>query len=281
MTFGRTLPLLATTLALCLPATAGAQGQLTKISPLVGENAELNLKAGPDFTWDRVQVKHQPDAVALAKAEADTRLDWRPRITVDYSNLGPNRMSLNMQVVLQDARGTPFLTCEDNAQVKPFDRHAFTVVCATKPMILRDWPKVTQVKFVGTATSLGGSVDQAYPMARGIAEVRQPVGPLVIEKIIVQGFPTEAEVMSARNNPATKTRIKIVAMISNNSSDRIKFKLTATLVDRTGAVIASCDERNNVRGGVRMDDITVCSRTDMRTAEWPNVVAARVTASIL
>ncbi|MGC4119934.1 MAG: hypothetical protein QM765_36225 [Myxococcales bacterium] len=278
MDHGRTLPLLSILLALGLPATALGQ---TKTSPLQGENAELGIRGGPDFVWERVQVKHQPDAVALAKAEADTRLDWRPRITVDYANPGPNKMSLSMQVVLQDVHGTPYLTCEDTATVKAFERHAFTVVCATRPMILRDWPKVTHVKFTGTATPLVGAVDQSYPMARGVAEVRQPVGPLVIEKIIVPNFPTEAEVMAARNNPATKTRIKIVAMVSNTSSDRVRFKITATLIDRTGAVIASCDERNNVRGGVKMDDVTVCSRTDMRTAEWANVVAARVTASIL
>ncbi|HEY3446483.1 MAG TPA: hypothetical protein VGK67_08960 [Myxococcales bacterium] len=65
------------------------------------------------------------------------------------------------------------------------------------------------------------------------------------------------------------------------SGDRIKVRLNTTLLDRTGAVIASCDETENIRGGVRMDDVTVCPRAEMRTSEWPNVVSARITATIL
>jgi len=280
MSLVRTLSTVPFLVALGLPAGALAQGQLVKVSPLQGQNAELGLRVG-DFTWERVQVKHQPDAVQLARAEGDTRLDWRPRITVDYSNPGPSRMALKMRVVLQDVHGTPYLTCEDTASVKAFDRHAFTVGCATRPMVLRDWPKVTHVRFAGTATPVGGAVDQAFPMVRGVAEIRQAVGAIVLEKIIVPNFPSDYEIAAARNNPATKTRVKIVAMVSNPSSTKLKIRLTATLLDRTGAVIASCNETENIRAGARMADVTVCPRAELRTIEWPNVVAARVSATIL
>lgn len=270
--------------ALALPAYAQDIEKVEKTSKLVKEDAALDLKVKSfDFSFVRVQVKHQPDAKDFAKLDKKPNENWRPRISVDYTNPGNIGLSLDMTVSLVDDAGKEYLTCSDTATVDARKKEDYKVVCMSKAMQLADWPKITAVKFVGNVKMTNPTLDKVFKFndKKNQAEVKTKLGPITVDRVVVTGAPTEAEVKQANDTkPNANCHPRVMLLLSNPTDEKVKVEMRVLLEDKDGTAYLTCDRTDKLAAKKASDDLTLCMGVNMKVVDWPNVTHAHVIVKV-
>ncbi|MGC4117022.1 MAG: hypothetical protein QM765_21160 [Myxococcales bacterium] len=278
-------------LSACLLAGAASSARaqdvekVEKTSKLANEDAVLELKAKDfDFTFDKVQVKHQPDAKAFAKLDKKPNETWRPRISVDYANPGNIGLSLDMTVSLVDDAGKEFLTCNDTATVAARTKSDYKVLCMSKAMQLADWPKITSVKFVGNVKMSQPTLDKVFKFndKKNQAEVKTKLGPITIDRVVVTGAPSEYDVREANDNkPNANCHPRVMLLLSNPTDEKVKVEMRVLLEDKDGTAYLTCDRTDKLAAKKAADDLTLCMGKNMKVTDWANVTNAHVVVTVM
>lgn len=271
--------LLATSLGLAASARAEDPIKVEKVAKLEGEAAALDVKGG-EFHFVKVEVKHQPDAVAIAKGEANPKEQWRPRITVDFANPGNVKLAADVTVELQDEKGAGLLTCAERAVADPKTKSDYKLLCMSKPMLLADWPRVSQVKLSALVVQAEPTLDRAFAFKKWIADVKTKVGPIVVEKVIVTNTPTEADLEKAQKNPADNTRPKVVLLLSNPTDEKVKVAMTVILEDKDGTAFLKCERTDKLAPNKKSDDLTLCMGNQVKTLDFADITHAHVIVAV-
>jgi hypothetical protein len=285
MSVARTLALalavLAVPVVLAFAATARAEepAKVEKTSKLEGENAMLDVKA-LDVVFEKVQVKHQPDTHDLLKLEKEPKAQWRPRISVDYANPGNVKLALTLSTTLQDDAGADLLTCEDTTTVSPHTKSDYKVLCMSKPLALADWPRVTRVKFKGSAVPAEPTLDKSFPWSKTTAEVKTDVGPIRVEKVVVTNPPDADEFAKAEKNPVSNIHPRVIVLLSNPTEDKVKVVMKVELQDKEGRPILACERTDKLAAKVRSDDFTVCMGQNMKTLDWKELTQVHLVIAV-
>lgn len=275
------------TLALAVALAAAApEGTKTveKTAKLEGEDALLDLNvADYDVTFTKVQVKHTPGAKAMVKLDKEPKAQWRPRISVDFSNSGNSKLNLVLTATLADEKGQEFLTCEDQTTVAPRTKSDYKVLCMAKPMALADWPKVSHVKFKGLVVPAETAMEKVYPLnaAKTLAEVKQKLGPITVDRVTIINQPSEAEIKEAtEKNPNANCRPRVSLVLSNPTDEKVKVEIRVLVEDKEGTAYLTCERTDNLTPNKAKDDLTLCQGRPMKTMDWPNVSQVKVIVAI-
>lgn len=138
----------AAALVMALPAAVRANERFRgdKVVPLSPDGREaLDLEVGP-ILFQELLVDGAPmDPEAIAARPPDER--FAPHAVVVVSHRGQDEAELQMAVTFLDAEGTPVLRCartEDQDEQTAGLKHA---LCREVSGVLKDWARVTQVRF--------------------------------------------------------------------------------------------------------------------------------------
>ncbi|HEY3448174.1 MAG TPA: hypothetical protein VGK67_17590 [Myxococcales bacterium] len=270
--------------ALASPARAQDVQKVEKTAKLVKEDALLELKVKDfDFTFDKVQVKHQPDAKDFAKLEKKPTADWRPRISVDYANPGNIGLSLDMTVTLVDDAGKEIITCSDTATVAARTKSDYKLLCMSKAMPLADWPKITSARFSGAVKMAQPTLDKVFKFndKRNIAEVKTKLGPVSVDRVVITGAPSDAEVKEANDSkPNANCHPRVMLLLSNPTDDKVKVEMRVLLEDKDGTAYLTCDRTDKLAAKKASDDLTLCMGVNMKVVDWPSVTHAHVVVTV-
>jgi len=277
-------------LALCLvaalsaPARAQEIKKVEKSAKLAGEDAPLELKVGGfDFTFDKVQVKHQPGAKHFAKLDKKPDADWRPRISVDYANPGNVALLLDMTVALTDEAGKELLSCSDTATVSERTKTDFKVLCVSKAMKLADWPKVTSVKFTGAVKEARPTLDQVFALndKKSLAQVKTKLGSITVDRVVITGAPDEALIKEANDSkPNAGCHPRVMLLLSNPTDDKVEVEMRVLLEDESGTAYMTCERTDKLAANRAGLDYTLCFGKNIKVLDWQNVTRAHVIAAV-
>lgn len=125
------------------------------------------------------------------------------------------------------------------------------------------------------------SLEKTVPLpASGIATIKVPVGPLVLEEVVVRNMPDASDLEKAKSDPDDNCHPKLAVGFSNPGPAEMEIKLVVRLEGDDGTVYMTCDREDEVNAGAANDHTNLCILAKMKTKDWPKVTRVRISVKV-
>ena len=116
---------------------------LDKVVPLTNSVADIHEELGR-LVVEKVVVGNLPSAADIDKAKRDPTESFHPKVLLFLSNPTDEKIKVAMKVVLENAKGTPYLTCERTDKLDPRTHDDDLTLCWTDSLKTLDWAEVAK-----------------------------------------------------------------------------------------------------------------------------------------